>query len=348
VIKATLIYNPAAGQLDVTRDLQEAVSHLEEQGWRITWKRTHGRGDATTFAREAVAAGQDVVIVAGGDCTIGEAANGLAYSQVVMGVLPIGTGNVWAREVGYPVSSLSIPLRDAVRELGWGLEARLFNPLVEAARVLAEGHVRCIDLGKAIDVHGLERYFVMWSGIGLDAQVAQEVELHQHHLKRRMGILTYIVAGILTALHFRGSRVSVLVDGRRVTRRAILVVLGNAQLYGGVVRLTARAQLDDGLLDVCVFRGHNTLAVLRHILGVFLGRHLRDPQVDYYQARQVSIHTAKPLPVHMDGDPCGTTPRRFEIAPQALNIIVPPKVPPGLFVRTESTLLRAAADAYST
>ena len=315
-MKAQLILNPAAGYREALRDLQRAIEHLEGRGWEITLRETRGRGDATTYARETVAAGFQAVIVVGGNGTINEAVNGLAGSDVALGVLPMGTGNVWAAEIGL----LPTP-------------TPLYRPdLLASARTLTEGQTHRIDLGRAGD-----RYFLLWAGVGIDAQVTREVETELQAMKRRLGPWAYALASLTIAWRFVGTRATLLIDGRKVRHRVILVLISNAQLYAGTARVAARARLDDGLLDVCCFKGHGFLTTLRHLASVVTRHHLRDPQVEYYHARRITIHTSRPLPVQVDGDPIGATPMAFEVVPKALKVIVPPNVPQGLF---ESKLLK--------
>lgn len=320
-MKAQLIYNAHAGQVDERNDLEQAVRYLEEQGWQVTWRETRVPGDAVTYAREAVAQGCDVAIAAGGDGTVGAVAHGLAGSETALGVLPLGTSNVWAKEVGIP--SASYLLHPQVRaSLGMGAPW-----LLDAAQVLVEGHRMRVDLGRVND-----RYFLMWAGVGLDAQVAEEVE-HNPEAKRRLGRLAFYWAGVYTAMAYRGVRAHVWVDGRRVMRRMIVAVVSNIQLYGGVVRISPLAKLDDGLLDVCIFQGSGILSTARHLVRVLAGQHLRDPEVDFYEARRVVIRPAEPLPIHVDGDFLGHTPAVIEVVPQALTVLVPANAPSRLFRR---------------
>ncbi|MBC7223810.1 MAG: diacylglycerol kinase family lipid kinase [Anaerolineae bacterium] len=323
-MKAYLIYNAHAGQMNERADLERAVHYLEEQGWEVAWRETHGPGDAVTYAREAVAQGCDVAIAAGGDGTVGEVAHGLAGSETALGVLPLGTSNVWAKEVGIPSASYLLPPQVRA-SLGMGAPW-----LVPAARVLVEGRRVRVDLGR---VNG--RHFLMWAGVGLDARVAEEVD-HNPQAKRRLGRLAFYLAGIYTAMAYRGVRADVWVDGRRVTRRVILAVVSNIQLYGGVVRISPLAKLDDGLLDACIFQGSGVLSTARHLVSVFAGRHLRDPQVDFHEAQRVEVRPATPLPVHADGDFIGHTPAVVEVVPQSLTVVVPPDAPSRLFREAEA------------
>lgn len=299
-MKVQLIFNPVAGQLDVAQALQKVTAYLEAQGWQVTLRQTRGSGDATAFAREAAASGYDMVVAVGGDGTLGEVANGLAGSDCTMGVLPVGTGNIWARMMRLPLPSLGH--QDA---------------LMAAAQVLVEGTPHRIDLGRAGD-----RYFVMWTGIGLDAQVARDVEPHRE-IRRSLGNLTYVVAAVVQASRMRGTRTTVVVDGRAVRQRTGLVVITNAQLYGPALRLAPQAQLDDGWLEVYIFKGASPLDVIRHFVLIAMGKHAQDPKVDIYRAHQVQVRAERPMPLHLDGDPVGFTPVNITVEPRVLKVVVP-------------------------
>jgi YegS/Rv2252/BmrU family lipid kinase len=305
-MKAQVILNPNAGQRDRRHELKEAMTYLKDRGWQLSLRETQCPEEATTYARQAVVEGYDVVIAAGGDGTVSEVANGLAGSEVALGMFPIGTTNVWALQMG--ISPLW-PLRQ--------------HSLLEAAKVLAEGHIRRVDLGQ---ING--RYFLLWAGVGLDAKITEEVE---PEAKKRLGVLAFVIAGIMVAKEFAGTKVQVTIDGCEVNRRAILIVASNAQRYAGFMRLAAQARLDDGLLDVLIFKGQGFPATLRHLFSVLTNRHLRDPQVEYYQAQRVKIGAAKPLSVHADDEPFTTTPVEIGIVPRALRVVVPKALPPGLF-----------------
>jgi len=308
-MKAMLIINPAAGQRDVSAELRQVIAYLQSQGWELTLRRTFGPGDATTYGREAVASGFDMAIAVGGDGTLGQVASGLAGSNCILGVIPVGTGNVWARMLGLPQ---------------WSPLAR--TSLLDAARVLVEGEVHAIDLGRAGD-----RYFVLWAGIGFDAQVARGVEPHRD-MRRRFGNLTYLVATIALGLGLRGTRATVVIDGRATRQRVFMVLVANAQLYGPAVRVAPQAQLDDGELDVYLFKGDNLLDVGRHTISVLMGRHLHDPKLALSRARRVEVRADRPLPVQLDGEPVGHTPTVITVVPRALRVIVPSCAPRSLFM----------------
>jgi YegS/Rv2252/BmrU family lipid kinase len=306
---AMLIFNPAAGARDVRREVGQVIAFLEERDWRVDLRETRGATDATTFAREAATLDKGTVLVVGGDGTINEVVNGLVGSEVAVGLLPAGTGNVWAMEMRLPIPG---PIR--------------WHTLVDATKSLVEGEVRPIDLGRVND-----RYFLLWGGVGLDAQVTHRMEPRTRTAKK-LGALAYGITAFLVAKDFRGTRTRVVADGQKIRTRSMLIIISNAQLYARIARVASRACLDDGLLDVCVFKGSGLPMTLLHVIHILTERHLQDPRVAYIQARRVTIETRRPMLVQVDGDTIGTTPVTFEAVPRALRIIVPPEVPPWLFV----------------
>lgn len=307
-MRAKLILNPQAGPWDVRRELPAVLKHLEGQGWRTTIHQTERAGEATELAMQAKEQDLDAVFVVGGDGTINEVINGLAEGSVALGVLPGGTANIWAKELGLPTRS----------PLHW-------MPLVDAVKALVPGTIRRIDLGRA---NG--RYFLQWTGIGLDAEVTYAMEPRTRG-QRRLGALAYIVSGIVTAANMVGTRTRLWIDDDYVYRRSILIVISNSQLYGGVVRIATDARLDDGLLDVDVFSGTGPASVVRTVAGVLTGLHGRDPRHSFYRGRTIRIESDKPIPLHVDGEPFGATPLECNVVPRALPVLIPEQMRAGLF-----------------
>jgi diacylglycerol kinase family enzyme len=154
---------------------------------------------------------------------------------------------------------------------------------------------------------------------------------------------------------FAGTSAIVRVDGHRVSRRMLMLVASNIQLYGIYFTVAPHASLDDGFLDVLCFQGLYPAQALLHFVRLVLRKHLDDPRVDLYRARRVEIRTHRPLPVHVDGDCIGTTPVTFEIVPRALKLMVPRGAPSNLFTdgvvttQPETTwewVVRRAKDAH--
>jgi diacylglycerol kinase (ATP) len=307
--RAILIQNPAAGQADWREQVEAALATFREAGWDIDMRETGGPGDATRFAREAVAEGRDVVVVAGGDGTVNEALQGLAGQRgTALAVLPGGTVNVWATELGIKQDEADV------------------------ARRIAAGHRQTIDLGR---VNG--RYFLMMASAGFDAEtnatVAETPGLKK--VKRRAGPLAYALAALHTLRHFRGRRVALDIDGARLRRRALMVIVGNTRLYGGIAEITYQARADDGLLDVCVLAGEGPLDLARRFISVALRRHRQDPGIDYRKARRIVLDPVTPLHLQADGEDIGITPATFQVLPDALDVIVFPDSPPGFLSGSE-------------
>ncbi|RRR69894.1 MAG: diacylglycerol kinase family lipid kinase [Candidatus Viridilinea halotolerans] len=292
-MRTMLVFNPAAGQAEaLERDLALAVEVWRSAGWQVELAPTRSAGDGTRLGRLAVDQGFDLVVAAGGDGTLNEVLNGLAGSRTALAPLPLGTMNVWARE-------LHLPLQPRV-----------------AAEAILKWHPRRIDLGRAG-----ERYFLLMAGIGFDAAITADVRSDE---KRRLGALAYVLRGILQTLRIRGARTRLVIDGRSLRSRVLMVVIGNTQLYGGLVKITHRAIIDDGLLDVAVFKGENGLNVIGRLIAILRRRYSDDPDIDYYRARSITISSRPRLPVQVDGDSIGMTPMTFEVAPGALWALLPP------------------------
>lgn len=301
--RARVILNPLAGRAVPLADLVRLLQPLEADGWEITLAATDLPGETTALARAAVADGCEVVVAVGGDGTVNEVMQALVGTRVALGVLPTGTGNVWAAQVGIPTD------------------------LARAVKVLREGWLRRVDVGIAGD-----RYFLLMAGVGYDAAVTRSTS---SKTKRRLGILAYVVAGVSVALGYVGWPMTINVNGDQRQYRALLVVLGNSRRYGGPVSVTAEARIDDGLLDVCVFKGVGFLHAAWYVFAVLLGRHLRDPGVVYFRAARLRIGSERTLFVQVDGETIGTTPMAFGVRPRALSVVVPFAAAPGLFTAAE-------------
>ncbi len=290
--RVLIVFNPQAGQgLMLRQALDQAAQIWRQQRWQVELQPTRWAGDATFWAAQAATQGYDLVVAAGGDGTVNEVANGLVGTSTALAVLPVGTVNIWARELGLPMD------------------------VARSATALLQAQLRSVDLGKAGD-----RYFLLMAGVGFDAAVTAGVCPKE---KKRFGAIAYLKHAFHLAWQWRGVRSLIRIDGQRVRGRILMVVIGNSQLYGGVFKMTAHATIDDGLLDVCVIKGHNLLTAPLRLLSIFTRRYNLDPKVKYYRARRISIQGKRTLPVQVDGDYLGQTPMTFEVVPGGLRVLVP-------------------------
>ena len=306
--RVLFVYNPVARGVPSLDRIRSALTWLEGQGWEASLEATAASMHATELAREAARKEYEVVAACGGNGTLSEVANGLAGSPTALAVVPGGTANVWVKEVRIPR-----------------------NPLA-AARVIAEGERRQIDLGLASTEGrfaggGSDRYFLLMAGVGLDGLVVGAVP---KGLKRRLGALAYILYGLRGVLSYRAKAAHLLLDGQPLETDLYWMVVGNTRSYAGVVEITCQAAADDGRLDLCLFRRQGPLRAVASGIRILARRHHRAPDVLYQTVKSIEVR-APVLPVQMDGEYMGETPMTFRAVPGALHVIVPAGLQSPLF-----------------
>jgi len=301
-MRAVVIHNPTSGINSHQSPLQAALKELRARGWEIVTRETRAGGEATQLARAAADEHYDAAFAVGGDGTVNEVLNGLRASETALGVLPLGTANVWALEMGLPL-----------------------NDMARAAALQADAPIRAVDIGIAQggkkETAFAPRAFLLFCGAGFDAAVIREVEA-QRALKRKWGKLFFILVGLRQAIQYRGRRIAVTVDGATLERRVILALTSNAQLYGALVRMPPDARIDDGLLDVTLLHGDNALHTAWHFVRLGMGFYQQQPDIEHVRGREIEIHGAT-LPVHVDAEPVGATPLQIHIQPRAARVFVP-------------------------
>jgi diacylglycerol kinase (ATP) len=289
--KLFVIFNPAA-RGEKTRRVRKFLE--AKAGHSVILAPTERAGDARLLAARAVREGFSVIVAAGGDGTINEVVNGIGTSGVALGVLPLGTVNVFAQE-------LRIPRR------------------IDAAwHVIQMGSTRTIDLACA-EAGAVTRYFVQLAGVGFDAQAVRDASWE---LKKKIGPFSYVWAGIKT-LGTTLAQVEVSVNGSGPRAAGAAVLVGNGRFYGGPFALFPKARMDDGLLDVCVFENCGYLDVLRYGQGILRGAHIDLGDVEYFQAERLVCTAPGATPFELDGEDAGDAPVTFSIVPRALQVIVP-------------------------
>lgn len=292
-----VIFNPVA-KGDKARRFHR---HLGELASDCVLKPTTGPGVARQLAREAVEAGFQTIAAAGGDGTLNEVLNGIAdapqgLTRVALGIIPLGTANVFARELG-------IPLRMAAC---WD--------------ILRQGKTDTVDLVRAsYQAQGktVERFFAQVAGAGLDARA---VELVDWKLKKRTGFLAYVVAG-LKALTETQPRITASTD--QGESQGQLVLLGNGRLYGGPFPLFPNAHLRDGRLDVRVFPQANWITASKVGFALLTRRFDAIARSQQLTVATLDLRADRRTPLQIDGELAGELPARFEVVPQALRVIVP-------------------------
>lgn len=257
----------------------------------VSVRGTARRGDAEGFAKAASVAEFDLVAVAGGDGTINEAANGLASggSGLPLGIVPLGTANVLAHEIGMPFSPEGI------------------------ARVLAEGRPRPVHPGV---LNG--RLFLQMAGVGFDAHVVATVDLD---LKRRFGKLAYVQATLKALGAFAFPRYRLRLDGQEA--EAASAVIAKGHFYGGTFVCCPDARLEEPWFQVCLFDRPGTWATLRYTLALGMGRLARLKDLRLVRARTLTIEGPEGNPLQADGDGMGQLPAVLEIREEPLLLVYP-------------------------
>ena len=305
--RARIIANPASGSMhsdSALRDLADSAKWLTDHGMPTELRLTRRAGHATDLAREAAVAGYEVVVAAGGDGTVNDVIQALAGYRTALGVLPMGTVNVWAREMGISLTTS------------------------EARQTLLDGVLRRVDLGRAG-----QRYFLMMAGIGLDAEAARQVEKHGRLKRFGLKIVEYFATVMRLSVTRKSDTILISTGARKRREQALMVIIGNTRLYGGAMTFTRNAVADDGVLDVVVI-GSGGLLYRLNVLGrALLRTKTVGPNVRYDRAQSVRLESRGPVPVQVDGEVIGYLPMTFGIAPLALSVIVPANAPKGLFKR---------------
>ena len=304
---ATLIYNPVAGGLSRHRERQvrEAAAALATQGIAAKVVPTTGPNTAVELARTAAAQGDELVLVCGGDGTINEVINGLAQTPTTLGILPGGTANIFAKELGLP-----------------------HHP-VRAARELGQWVPRRIALGRAItEKNGggpsAIRYFLSLAGVGFDAYIVNKLTWD---FKRGWGVLAYVWEAIRQALRYPYPPFVCRLNERELP--ATFAVVQRTTRYAGWLRLAPGADIFAPRFEVCVFKSRNWLRYSFYAAAVVLRQHHRLKDFEVVPAQRVECSPATlgdRVYFELDGELAGQLPATFEIVPDALTVLVPSKM----------------------
>ena len=296
-VRTCVIFNPTA-RGNKARHFRR---HLDDIGSHSTLKLTAAAGDARRLAAHSVQEGFEIVVAAGGDGTLNEVLNGFSdvpdgFDRARLGVLPLGTVNVFARELAIPME-----FDAAWAAIRRGRETRIDLPAVDCQ---ANGAPQ-------------RRHFAQLAGAGLDARA---IELVRWELKKKIGPLAYVVAGF-AALAGTQSRITATGGGHSATGE--LVMIGNGRLYGGRFRVFPDADLCDGLLEVCVFPRVNWLILARCGPSLLVGDTIPASVTEIFRAESITLSSPSRTPLEVDGELIGQLPATFSVQRSRLRVIVP-------------------------
>jgi YegS/Rv2252/BmrU family lipid kinase len=286
--RITMIHNPTSGSWNARR-LHRFVESLAAEGMSIDIRRTRKRGDGKALAAAIAPGDADVLVIAGGDGTINEVVNGLTAISLPVAILPLGTANVLAAELGISARS-----------------SRL-------ARSILEGRTSEVCLSRA---NG--RLFTMMVGVGFDAHVVAGVNCRLKHI---LGKTAYILAFARTVWKFPYRRYEVIVDGRAY--RAASVVIANGHFYAGRFTCAPGARLHEPDLHVCLFLRTGRWSTLRYAISLLLGTLHRRRDIEIVRGRTIEVHGEPGEPVQCDGDAATTLPLTVDATGEKLRFLTP-------------------------
>jgi diacylglycerol kinase (ATP) len=301
--QALLLYNPTAGRLPIRLFIGGIMRPLRSAGWKIQVVETISGRDAMRMARQAASEKYDAVFAIGGDGTARQVASGLMNSDTALAVLPGGTANVWASELGM-----------------YSFDWLHWDALRKNARLLARAPVHRVDVGMC---NG--RPFLLWAGVGLDAEVVRRLE-PRPRVEKYLAVPSYVAASVWNAATWHGLDLRVWNGDQGVDGHFLLAVATNIRKYaGGMAVLSPEAYIDDGEMDLWLMSGNNIADSFRHFFDMLAGRHLTSDEARKLPFSRVRIESETDFSVQMDGDPAMSGKRvDITVEKRALNILLPP------------------------
>jgi len=303
---ALLIYNPTSGRRRHRRfaEIEQAVRLLKDAGIRTELAPTSSPGAAKDIARLAVSQRRGMVIACGGDGTVNEVLNGMAGSDMPLALLPAGTANILAKELGIP----------------WDIP--------HAARLIPDGIVKRIAIGVAIAPQGKERpeippegrYFLCVAGAGPDGAIVNGVH---SELKKQAGIVAYWAEGLRQLFTYDFPLLRVRSNGTE--HRASLIVVGRTANYGGPFKITTEASLFENSFELLTNAATSRFRYLACLPALWLGKLRQMEGIEAWKSDEVVCEPAGTTLVYaqVDGEPIGPLPLKFRICPNALSLVVP-------------------------
>jgi diacylglycerol kinase (ATP) len=287
-----VIINPAAGRDQPVLKTLNAAFRSSKTDWDVSI--TKRSGDGTRLAKDAVQAGADVVVVHGGDGTVMEVASGLMGTNIPMAIVPGGTANVMARELGVP------------------------NDLVEASTLIVNGEsfVRRVDMGKVG-----EHYFLLRAGMGLEAAM---IEAADREMKDRLGLLAYAFTALQELASPQLATYHLTLDGEEAQAEGLACLVANSGNVGAAgISIVPDMDVSDGLLDVIVVT-RSDLPSLIALAASVVGGVENAPALQHWRVKKATIRSDPPQSVQVDGEILEKTPVAVEVVPHAVRILVPP------------------------
>ncbi|HNY15638.1 MAG TPA: diacylglycerol kinase family lipid kinase [Bacteroidales bacterium] len=304
-----VVINPNAGNGKGSKDWERISGLFSNEGIKTHSRFTEKKGHAIQLAREAMAEGFRKIISVGGDGTMNEIVNGIFTqdhcppSDVVIGMIPVGTGNDWGRMFGIPL----------VYE--------------GAVKIIRENKTMPHDVGTItfFSSEGQQkRYFMNIAGLGFEAVVVQKTNKQKD--KGRSSQAVYLYNLISSLISYKRPLINITIDGKTTATKAFSVNVGNGRYCGGGMRQTPDALPDDGLLDITVIKDMGRIEVIKALKILYDGTILSHPKIDGYRSTNLKVTCETALYAEADGESLGHTPVEFGIIPGGINVVYGKKI----------------------
>jgi diacylglycerol kinase (ATP) len=297
VRRVTIVYNPKSGRIrGRARKIEKMARLLQARGIAAEVASTQGPNDGAALARDAIAAGAEIIIPFGGDGTLNEVIQGMIGSSASLAIWAGGTENVAARDLGMPFSTERL------------------------ADVIAAAKTRRISLGlvRTGDASSEGRYFFMFAGIGIDASICRDVS---PSLKEKTGKFAFLVSGITHLINWHEEPFSIHVEGQ--VYQSAFSLVGNGKGYGAGIMMVPSAKLEDPWFEVFVLPANKgRVGMLLAMAKCMMGKPLATG-AKIIKAKEITANSNRRPWVEVDGEPIGPLPATFQIVPDALSVVVP-------------------------
>ncbi len=294
-MKILCILNPIAGGGKIARRVTSAI-HKTFQTSNVPYDivTTQKKGDGTDLSKDAEKDGYTHVVAIGGDGTVNEVATGLVGTPIILGIIPVGSGNGLARALGIPLN------------------------YQEACQLILHGKKRSIDVGRVCS-----RYFFATSGVGFDAHIGR---LFNENPKHPRGFLPYVRFSMAEYRNYTPQEVVLHCNGKSFTYTPLVLTVANVEQYGGGAIIAPGASPDDGVFDVSVLPKIHVLRIVQHIPKLFMGTIDQYPHFITHQTDSLTLTRKAPGPVHVDGESfLAGEELQYTLTPRALNVQVSEK-----------------------
>ena len=299
-----LILNPKSGNGKGQKDKAKIIETLKKNDIDYDLNLTEFKGHAEQLARDSIINGYKNILIAGGDGTLSEVANGIMSvsssnnNELTIGMIPIGTGNDWCREFNVP------------------------NNYDKAAKIINKRKIITQDLYKiSYKTNDVEqvRYGINIAGVGFDSEVAIKTE--NDKVNGRGGKLVYIKNVFSTLNSYNAVETRIIYDNNEINTKMFSLAIGKLPYNGGGMKQLPNAVYDDGFLDFTLINDINIPEILINFVRLFSGNHIKHKKIDTYKTKSFTIETKNKLWFEVDGEIIGKTPFTVNVNPLAINLI---------------------------